>query len=489
MSLRKAIKFRHLISQLTHEESVGFLSKMMNSHMDIVVTFLFRHFAKTNQTNPVDSFNDSLSDIIQSRKEKPKAVSLRNPKLSQLPIAITGHIASFLTQQTYFQFSASSRSIYLGCNSPNLLHELNLIDVDDSSCINLELFPSVKSLSIDSLQAITLPRNANTDSPIVNQLTTLTLDASESDENDGWVQQFLDRNIVNCNTVKTLKCLNFADRQEMEGKTFLDLLNSFPNLKHLKLHHITTDVTAEDILNVCPNLDGLTVNSGDSQLNANLITLFASKLKCLSFVQYHANEFDFDSVNFATLEELHAVTPDYQSLNCILKSASNMKKVLIRPESKGELDGLMSNVEMKSAMQNIIVECRFLEYLYVQAKSSHFCSVLDGIECGLFKTKKLNRTELKIHICLEEMDSELKANTLALNAGRIVNSLESSAINDFMFIWELSDDDVDDDLLKETFSELCNISVHTKVLRHQDVFTITNQQCKINGFDDLICGK
>eukprot|EP01083_Nonionella_stella_P270555 916324_1 len=140
-------------------------------------------------------------------------------------------------------------------------------------------------------------------------------------------------------------------------------------------------------------------------------------------------------------------------------------------------------------MENIVVKCPFLKHVYVETKPNHFCSVLEGVECGLLKTKRLNRTELKIHIICNEWNSEVKAITVALNVGRVVNSLESSAINDFMFIWELSDDDVDDDLLKETFSELCNISVHTKVLRHQDVFTITNQQCKINGFDDLICGK
>eukprot|EP01083_Nonionella_stella_P005720 16510_1 len=129
MSLTKAIRFRSLLSQLAHEECVGFLSKLVDSHMDTLVTSLF-HVIKTNQSAPVSSFNESLCNIIESRDEKPQAVpvSLRNPKLAQFPIAIIGHIAPCLTQRNYFHFSSSSRSIYLGCNSPNRLHELSLPD-------------------------------------------------------------------------------------------------------------------------------------------------------------------------------------------------------------------------------------------------------------------------------------------------------------------------------------------------------------------------
>eukprot|EP01083_Nonionella_stella_P284350 967973_1 len=145
MSLTNAIKFRHLISQLTDEECVSFLSKLVHLHLDIVVTSLFLHLAKTKQTNPLNSFNESLSDIIQSRKEKPKAISFNDMKMNQLPAAIIGHTASFLPQCDYLYFSSSSRSIYLGCNSPNLLHELNVYESEDYSCINLQRFPSVHS--------------------------------------------------------------------------------------------------------------------------------------------------------------------------------------------------------------------------------------------------------------------------------------------------------------------------------------------------------
>eukprot|EP01083_Nonionella_stella_P046273 123871_1 len=109
------------------------------------------------------------------------------------------------------------------------------------------------------------------DSPIFNQVTTLELDACC--QYDSWVEQFFARNIVNCNTVTRLNCKYFGDEdgdEEMAGKEFLDLLSRFINLKHLKLQSVwvTDDVTAQDILNVCPNVIGLGTWGGNSALNA-----------------------------------------------------------------------------------------------------------------------------------------------------------------------------------------------------------------------------
>eukprot|EP01083_Nonionella_stella_P284349 967972_1 len=498
MSLTKAIRFRSLLSQLTHEECVGFLSKLVDSHMDTLVTSLF-HVIKTNQSAPVNSFNKSLCEIIESREEKTQAVSTRREagsSIEEFPICIIGAIASCLTQRDYFHFSSSSRSIYLGCNSPNLLQELSFHD-NATKPQNLQLFPSVKKLTIDPSDVTKLSRHSNFDSPIFNQVTTLTLNGHY--QADGWIQQFVDQNIVDGNTVTKLICMRFGDPSndiETEGKELLSLFAQFPNLQHIFINQIcaTNDFTAQQILSVCPDVVGLGVVSGhyhgnDNQLNTNLITLLASKLKRLSFAQAVPNEFNFNHVTLGKLETLNMDTPDSQTLQSILKSASNMKKIRLVTERLGYSDGLMSNDEIKNAMENIFVKCPHLTYLCVEIDPSQFCSVLEGIECGLFETKQLQRTQLKIHIIFLEWNSghsTAKANTFALNVGRIVNSLESSAIDDFMFIWNLSQlDDVDDDLSKRIFSRLCNISVHTKVFQHKHIFGITNPHCKINGYPDL----
>eukprot|EP01083_Nonionella_stella_P000127 367_1 len=84
MALTKVIQFQHLITQLTDEEFTTFLSTILDSHKAIIITGLFNHLVQTDHINQTDAFNTSLSDIIQSRKEKPKATSTRNMALYQL---------------------------------------------------------------------------------------------------------------------------------------------------------------------------------------------------------------------------------------------------------------------------------------------------------------------------------------------------------------------------------------------------------------------
>eukprot|EP01083_Nonionella_stella_P176341 616687_1 len=289
--------------QLTHEERVGFLSKLAQTHMDIILTTLFTHLVQTNQINEATHFNESLSNIINSRKETPKAVPTNNIQIHQLPRALIGHTASFLKQCDYITFSLSNRSIYLGCNSPNLLHELDLFGRDYSP-FNLTAFPSVQILQIDPSRVIESPPNWSFDSPPFNQVNTLDLFANDS---HGWVEQFLNLNIINYESVTTLQCLDFGSlrpNDPMEGNEFLNLLTRFPNITNIKLDGVfAVNITAQEIANLWPNLIGLYIDGGYREFNANLITLLASKLKYLAFSRPGVdNLFYFDSVTLDKLE-------------------------------------------------------------------------------------------------------------------------------------------------------------------------------------------
>eukprot|EP01083_Nonionella_stella_P126711 383616_1 len=98
----------------------------------------------------------------------------------QLPRALIGYTASFLPQMDYVKFAMSNRSIYLGCNSPNLLPELDLTIIEDCSSINLATFASVKTLSIELPNAIESTLNWNFDSPKFKQANTLKIYANKT---------------------------------------------------------------------------------------------------------------------------------------------------------------------------------------------------------------------------------------------------------------------------------------------------------------------
>eukprot|EP01083_Nonionella_stella_P184593 670786_1 len=463
MSRTKAIEFLHLISQLTHDERVGFVSSLAiaQTRMDLVFTSLFTHIAKTNQINEANHLNESLSDIINSRKDKPKAILTNNIRLHQLPRALIGYTASFLPQMDYVKFAMSNRSIYLGCNSPNLLHDLDLSGKDYSS-INLEAFPSIKSLHIEPSTVIELPYTFA--SPNFKHVNTLTLDAHYA---CGWVQQFLNLNIVNCESVTTLDCLDFgsADPEvDMETNDFLILLTRFPNLKYIKLSgvFVADDITAQGIANLCSNVVGLHLDGGVGQIE-DLIPLFAKKLKHLSFARTDDPLIDFNTLSFDALEELQLFSPNNQTFDGIVNSALNVNKILmtqIPNEPHWPSDSTMSNTNIRNGMIKLIDKCQRLKYMCLAIQSTAFCSAMEGIEAGLLKTKRQHRMELKMVI--HAWGLNIKPNAFQLNVGRIVNSLESMSINDFMFSMEFHD--ADDNELAKMFEDLHNIvSIDTKI--------------------------
>eukprot|EP01083_Nonionella_stella_P315670 1140917_1 len=488
MSLSKAIQFRHLTAQLTQQEHIQFLSNLLDTHTDIILTSLFEYLAQSHRIHQANAFNESLTDIIQSRKEKPKPIPTTNVTLSQFPRAIIGHLASFLNQSDYNHFGMSNRFIYLGCNSPNMLQELDLspFDVAQYSSINLSSFPSVKTLIMDPSTAIESQLNLSVDSQPLNQVTTLWLNANQKCD---WVKPFLRQKIVNCANVTTLKCVGIGTddwTQCMDKDEFLTLLREFSNLTEINLTNvgITNDITAQEIADIHPNVDALIMLGCSSRLSRDLTKIFGNQLKHLVLQQYQKNEFDFSDVSFSKLEELCIGRPGNRVLDSILKSAPNFKKLWLQFWSTDN-NGFMNHDDIKKTIGNVMDQCKSLQYMHLAVKNHHFCSILDGIECGLFKIKQQERTKIKILIDLHE-DQCIEAHKFMLNIGRIINALETSSIHDFMFIWKL--DGINKDKVKEIFMNVCNLSANSKVFREKACIIITNENCKINGYCDSVCG-
>eukprot|EP01083_Nonionella_stella_P310201 1101265_1 len=126
--LTQAIRFRHLITQLTSGECTQFLSTLAHSHSNVILSAILQYVLRSNQIDEVPHFNELVSNIIRSREEKPKQLAPKDMKLHEFPRPVIGYIASFLYHWDYIDFSVTNRSIYLGCNSPNVLQEVSLLD-------------------------------------------------------------------------------------------------------------------------------------------------------------------------------------------------------------------------------------------------------------------------------------------------------------------------------------------------------------------------
>ena len=150
-SICKVIKFRSIIEALTDTEFDTFIShfrRQCGRNALLVVGSPF-NFKNNTLSHNVEIAINIVETIIRSRKKSINISSSNNKKLDTLPCAIIGEIGSYLRQRDHIRLSKCSRSVYIGCNDPNTLRQLNLLQTQNYCPINLE-----KYLQIENSQLI-----------------------------------------------------------------------------------------------------------------------------------------------------------------------------------------------------------------------------------------------------------------------------------------------------------------------------------------------
>eukprot|EP01084_Bolivina_argentea_P282810 484191_1 len=482
MSLTKAVKFRSLTTQLNKNETRQFMHYLSDNHFKLIEKALFDQILNVFSINEAENINQLISNIIQSRKEKPKPIQPQNIKLDNLPKSLIGVTASFLTQYDYINFSKCNRSIFIGCNSPNLMQEF--IMVSNHPAVNLALYPSITNLYINFCRVHELMiQTPITDLPVINQLTHMSLSGNQTNCD---IDPFMTQNIINTNTVTQLQLFNLGSRSNINHSfnpiKLIKILNKFPNISYLHLAQIYSSFDPNKIKKLYPNLKGLALSTQSPQRNMSLLNLFASNLEFLKLNRHHANtDYNLDDLIFSKLEELYMPRPHIKSIDGILKTAQNLQKVYIKT-SKNDKCFMTSN-ETERIMKKLIMSCKYLEYIEFEDEGELFKSALSGIESGLFQTRKWNRKQMKIYIKINKplTDNEHKNENILENevVAKLVHWLENSNINDFMFILEL--DKTDTHKISETLKNNMSSNVET-ILVNGLIFVITNKNCTINGF-------
>eukprot|EP01084_Bolivina_argentea_P312962 541864_1 len=388
MSLGKAIQFKHLLSQLTSSETQQFLNQLP---IEIINTALFQCFTKPSNNHHVEATNNSLTNIIRSRKKTPLIITTQNKKINELPKPLIGIIASFMKQKDYINFSKSNRFIFLGCNTPNMLQELDVCHLKNYSCINLELFQSVKSLwfCLDKFHEFKTPSTHGI--TIMNNLRRISLVGDDlSDIN---IDAFMKQNWINTNNITSLQLIRFGNQNPFidNSDTFHKLLSKFPNIEYCMFGVARIDIDAKRFKMCCPNLKGMRLVHTGPNLTQSLIYAFGSNLRFFEF-DLHLNDYNLSNINFTQLQELGLRSATQKSLTDIFKTAVNVKKLVIFGTNK------IQNEQYKESIIKIITTCKHLEYIEFCVHDKVFESILYGIEKGLFNTTKRKRKTFKIQI-------------------------------------------------------------------------------------------
>ena len=152
MPLAQAIQFKFLAAQLTSSETISFIQNVVDSDPKMIIDALslyFMHRLPINEnTVQHDRCIETISTIIQSRDSQPEEQDCN--KIDDLPTGIIGLCGSFLDQDSYGQLSNVNRAIYLGCNSPNTLRELEVEYQfpSDHQSLDFSVFPFARELTL-----------------------------------------------------------------------------------------------------------------------------------------------------------------------------------------------------------------------------------------------------------------------------------------------------------------------------------------------------
>ena len=196
--------------------------------------------------------------------------------------------------------------------------------------------------------------------------------------------------------------------------------------------------------------------------------MIGSELNLFTYERY-----DLSSIDFTNLLEFATRSGSMDFIDTVLESAVNLKKVNIDCR-------VYPDESTVSTITKLFTSCTRLEYAEFTGitLSTETESVLNGINMGLFETKRLKRKRLKIKIdaYLERHDI---TEELLQRIGRIISYLDSSEIEDFMFILDLGDNGLSVEELKE------HIASDVRIEEFEDeLFLISNRNCKINGYGE-----
>eukprot|EP01083_Nonionella_stella_P145900 458185_1 len=500
----KALKFRALCAQLTPTETKSFINSVIDVNGTVLFSALFHLILSscTYKDFDADDLNRMVSNIILSRKKTPKQnATVACPKtINDLPPALVGHTASFLPQSDYIKLSTCARSLFIGCNTPNQMQELNLLKRKwkQHPPIDLAQFPSIKHLAIRLHHVSKLlpkTRDSTADEFICKDLNAITIDGNRRlDCSARELEIFLQQNAINLSEVTSLTLQKFGQSGsqgvDFNFNTFLLVTSAFDNVKYLNLDYVNCRLDPKQIKRRFSSLRGLSIIGGLLSNRIALIQEFAKQLKylCMRQYQYHS-DYNCSTVQFDQLEQLKIVSPSFQTVHEILNTAVELRYFGMHITYNKKT--FMALKDIKQCMVELMTCSRSLEYVYVNCgsvKKEWFAAICEGIEFGLFKTKHWSRDRLRVKIMFGHGANEpvLKEDEVVFIIARMITVIQRSTINDYMFIVsiQLKGGNIYEALLPQLMENIPDDVVvkRMNLTEQTDCICVTNKQCKINGY-------
>eukprot|EP01083_Nonionella_stella_P135471 412113_1 len=426
-SLVQKIKLRVTLNELSTHEFSQFLLNLL----DTVGRDWIEH--KILNGNSIDGVSDSdvsqiASNILQQRKKQCTEQDQKSTiTIHALSTQLIGEIASYLIQSDYIQFEKANRSIFIGCNSPNTLHHLDLT----SSTMN---YPSVPFAKLLAIKSMTLPccqfDQLQYPQDIRNSLEELQLTGLFKNA-DTDLKAFLKQTLFSFDHIKTLRWT--INDQTYRGKSLCDVLCKFKGIECLEFNERNTDLqlrflSDSHIRNCFPELLSFSW-SGVSQRGFNfpnkIIELYHNQLRDLR-LSGTAGIVIPSTSTFTNLQTLFLSKPKAAVVAEMCKANKLKEITIISPHKTG----------LTKMMCDLVQHNKMLQNLFVEMPSARQKIVFDGIEKGLFLTTKQKTGDIRIRVTIECEGTGVCMEDTTFHLSAIIQKLQFSKRNRFWVVCE-----------------------------------------------------
>lgn len=433
------IRFRHLYNQINDENVILFYKFMIKKFgKNVFITpFCINFYIVKNKKLESDNYSsynplvkDFVTPLTQQMEYALKLLNklLRNqnntnnvntqliPELTKpiliqsLPSVVIGSIASYLRQKEYIVFLQTCRSIFIGCNSPNTLTELNIangFELNNGKTPNtltgICRYKKIKSLTLVPIQYLQskpflqilydnnkMNKNKNC-TVLFADLNKLHINAMELESNQydlhDFIYHLIHRKIISATKISEI---SFIKCNELKLNIINKILSILPNIdcmKFIKTYPQTfTDINDEEKKSFTKNLQltkGFTLLSCKCPEFTNfLIHEYGNIVEFMRILCNDSIVFDDGNMTFDNLNKLHVHNPNTPFILKMLKKCNKLKILLIDCGTKASLT-YEKGLEMISSI--FIKQNPIQTITITTGKYQDFSFIFDGVEKAINK--------------------------------------------------------------------------------------------------------
>ena len=490
MSVVAGVRFRHLISQLTEQETKSFILQLDPNLITKALFYYVIHQSTTAAPDgkQTDDVTLMVSDVIQSRKPLTTEKDIEDTKcksLDTLPQRVIGKVASYLQEGSYKVLSYTNRAIYIGCNTPNLLQDLT-VDAENQAVTDkitkMPRYPFAKHVHV-TVQDLSAKRADIIQRTFcqMQRVRSLSIWMRPTCRSQGAFEQIAGQT-SHCYGREFPEQIEFLDiliREADEPLTtslhpywfspgrFAYALMCFPNIRYLSLTMRENRIDEEQydqrdlvlVESTFNDLLGLRVDGMD-EIGETVLQTNHKSLRYLSiglWLGYPQHGALLNSLTFPALKELQFNGNELIPIISFVESASstNLEKISLKfycgvanesttdPEAmEGIIEKVITNYLKLNVLKVVLVFEDVDDHYYYDANWARghepmTASIIWGIEQGLSKTQDLSRDTFKI--CIKTtLINQLDRVQLMLSLQPMMRALIDCNIGDFMVILRIN---------------------------------------------------